>query len=98
MCAFKRKTLDAAKGTDQGAEAIKAVLGGQMPGSFNDAKLTCDSISQTFNAASAIAAQANRGRAMQPRYGNNGQGNGFSKPPTIAEMNKRNAEHYAKQQ
>lgn len=95
MCAFKRKTLDAAKSTDRGKSVLEQVVGGRLPKSFNDRSVTCDHVGMVFNAASALVAQDNRGRAHSTRIGPGGQPNTFGKaPPSPAEINKRNSEYF----
>ena len=95
MCSFKRKTLTASYGTDKGKAAIDAVLGASKPKSFHDASFSCDSVNLTFNAAATLVGQQNSGMAHQPRFGNSGQLNGFSKgAPSIGDINKRNNDFY----
>ena len=98
MCSFRRKTLEASKGTDAGKKAIEAVVGdGVMPKSFFDASMTCDSVAFVFNGAATLMAQANNGKGHSPSFGTNGQRNGFgARPPTPAELNAKMQEFYAK--
>lgn len=99
MCSFKRKTLEAAKGNADRVDIIKKVMGDALPKTFTDnATMTCDKIGMVFTAAAALAAEANRGRAVQPLYGNDGRVNGFSAAPkSAADINADNAKYYATQ-
>jgi hypothetical protein len=96
MCNFRRRTLEASKGTDKGKAAIEQVMDGKLPKSFHDASMTCDTIGTVFTGASSLIAQQNAGRATQPHFGANGERNGFStKTPTPADINKRMRDFYA---
>lgn len=100
MCNFRRKTLEAAKGTDTGKKAIETVMGGgdQLPKSFHDSTMTCDAVAAVFNGAAAVVGSQHN-RARQPAFGQDGQRNGFTagKVPTPAELNKLFRERSAQQ-
>jgi len=98
MCNFKRRTLQASAGTDRGRAAIETAIGGPLPQKYNfhDAIMTCDGITTVFNAASALMAAANNGRAHSTAIGAAGNpGNGFGVIPTIASLNERNNKFWA---
>lgn len=92
MCAFRRKALDKAFGTDEGKAAIEPLLAGKT---FDTKKLTCDQATLMFNAASEVMKAANRASAI-------GSGKirssdtGMVKVGSIAEMNKAAGDFWAR--
>lgn len=84
LCAFRRKALDKAYGTDEGKAAIDPLLAGRT---LDTKKLTCDTARLMFTAASENMKAVNRAA-------NTGSGkirandSGTVKVPTIGDMNK----------
>jgi uncharacterized protein len=96
MCEFRRRTLDAAKTTQQGDAAINTVMEGRAPKTFMDRSMTCDAVAMVYNAAAGVLGSQRAGVAPRaPTFGPNGARNGFtSNSPSPAELNKRNRERY----
>jgi hypothetical protein len=90
LCSFRRKTMDAAYKNEDARAVIDTVIEGRQA-HFFDKAWTCDAVAMAFNAASTLMAQKNQHRAVHPRVGGNGGGNGFgARPPTPAELNAKN--------
>lgn len=97
MCSFKRKTLQASKGTDAGSKAIRAMVGDDLEKvNFFDSALTCDHVTSIFNGAASLIASERRGLAGQPKFAADGSANSFSKKVmTPVDLNAKNREFWA---
>jgi len=90
LCKCQRKALDTAYGTDAGRAAISPFLGGHQA---DFEKLPAGLVHAAFMGASELIKAQNNGRA----HDSVAKTKDFGKPSSIAEMNKRNAEFWAKQ-
>lgn len=101
MCNFRRTTLARAWSTDDGREVIGRLYHPKRRADFSRDAMTCDAVTALFNGASELARGANtqdasRRFAAVMDHGREMVG-ATVKTPSIAEMNKRNAEAWAKQ-
>lgn len=90
LCKCQRKALDTAYGTDSGKAAISPFLGGHKA---DFEKLPAAMVHAAFMGASELIKAQNNGRAHDSAT----KTKDFGKAGSIAEMNKRNAEFWAKQ-
>ncbi|WP_313817890.1 DUF2213 domain-containing protein [Cupriavidus sp.] len=90
LCKCQRKALDAAYGTEAGKAAINPFLGGHKA---DFEKLPAGLVHAAFMGASELIKAQNNGRAHDSAT----KTKDFGKAGSIAEMNKRNAEFWAKQ-
>jgi hypothetical protein len=88
LCAFRRKVLDKAYATDEGKAAIDPLLAGRT---LVTSKLTCDAASILFTAASENMKAVNRA-ATSSSGKIRANDTGAVKVPSIAEINKLNAD------
>lgn len=91
ICGMRRKALTAAMMDPETANVVIGVSGQSRP---DFSKMTCDAARYVFNAAVAIRRHANNGGGSEVTR----RSNGAVKvgPRSVAELNKANAEHYAK--
>jgi len=90
LCKCQRKALDTAYGTDAGKAAISPFLGGHKA---DFEKLPAALVHAAFMGGSELIKAQNNGRAHDSAT----RTKDFGKAGSIAEMNKRNAEFWAKQ-
>ncbi|MBY4733978.1 DUF2213 domain-containing protein [Cupriavidus pauculus] len=90
LCKCQRKALDTAYGTDAGKAAISPFLGGNKA---DFEKLPAGLVHAAFMGASELIKVQNNGRV----HDSVAKTSDFGKVSSIAEMNKRNAEFWAKQ-
>jgi hypothetical protein len=98
LCGLRRRTLDAALKVPTSAQVIGAVRGKALTADTL-AKLDCRSVRTLFNGVGAAMQQANRMATARTTDGmpSFGQGAGSVKPPTNADLNKKYADFWAKQ-
>jgi len=92
LCQLRRKALTAAHATADGKAILDRLGAGKM--NFNDAATTCDAIKGTFIGASELMKVANNASPIKGDITRDGK---TTKPPTIAEINDRNAKFWATQ-
>lgn len=98
MCQFRRRVLGEAMKEDEASSVIERIEDGRP-----DLKqMTCDAVSRLFNAASTMMQQTNTKRTTASSggrmdYRDTMPGN-VSMQSTVADMNKKNREFWAKQQ
>lgn len=92
MCAFRRKALDKAYGTDEGKAAIDPMLAGKT---LDTKKLTCDQASMIFTAAAEVMKSANRAATVGSGKIRSGD-TGAVKVGSIADMNKAAGDFWAR--
>jgi len=95
MCGIRRKVIDAAYMTKDGAALVNGITGRS---SLNLAKMGCADVAVLFNAASAAKALINNAAAGGSGKTHDSAAAGAPKVLTIADINKQNAEFWAKQQ
>ena len=91
ICGMRRRALTAAMMDPETANVIIGVSGQSRP---DFSKMTCDAARSVFNAAVAIRRHANNGGGSEVIRRPNGAVK--AGPRSVAELNKANAEHYAK--
>jgi hypothetical protein len=85
LCSLRRRTLDAAYRSEEGASAIDEVLGGRV---LNLRDAPCVEVTKTFDAAAAVMAARNRRTAAGPGRATLDSGE-KTMPEQIADYNKR---------
>lgn len=89
MCAFRRRVLDHAYATEDGKALIAPLLDGEV---LKTAAMTCDAVSILFKGAATAAKAANN----QAGSGSGRMRDSTVKVPAPVDINKRNAEFWAK--
>ncbi len=94
ICGLRRQALDAAYASADTKSIIDTILGGKK---LDTTRMTCDAVRTLFRSAAAMRRVANNGAAI--RTGDNRGGAavaGVQAPRTLADVNKANAEYWAK--
>jgi len=91
LCSFRRKALDSAYTFPETRTLIDTILAGKR---LDTSKMTCDAARTLFNSAAAMKQQQNNGKAAT-RATNDASHQHAQGVVTLADLNRKNAEHWA---
>lgn len=92
LCGFRRRVLSAAYTNDDAREVIDSIRGSKRRVTFTDQSMTCDAVKAIYNGASELMKSRNNGGSVITTA--HSRDNGSVKVPSIADVNKRNADFY----